>query len=351
LVPKLTEFQRRELDRVPILTTCGLRSKCDDGKERLNFASFNFLGLQNSEASKKKAIETLRKYGVGTCGPTGFYGTLDVHVELEQKLASFIGSENAIVYAQGFSCISSAIPAFAKRGDIIVADESVCFSVQKGIQISRSQIRWFKHNDMDDLERILKEIKKQREEQRLPVIRQFIIVEGLYANCGDVCPLPELIELKQKYKYRLMVDESMSFGTIGSKGAGVCDYYGMPAINVDIIISTLSNSLGAAGGFCAGSKQIIEHQRLSSQAYTYSASLPAILAVAAVEAIRELEGNPELVAALESNSSFMFQKLSLIKEFIVFGQPGNCIIHLRLSQSRSQFEEDNILSDIVDYVT
>jgi serine palmitoyltransferase len=122
LVGPLTDWEREELEKKPIVTgQVGLKVKTLDGKERLNFASYNFLGIMNSESVKEKAIKALRTYGVGTCGPRGFYGTLDVHLELENRIAKFFGTEGAIMYAQGFSCISSVIPAFAKRGDIIIA--------------------------------------------------------------------------------------------------------------------------------------------------------------------------------------------------------------------------------------
>jgi serine palmitoyltransferase len=133
----------------------------------------------NHEQIKEKAILALRKYGVGSCGPPGFYGTIDVHLELESKIATFLGSEDAILYSQGFSCISSAIPAFSKRTDLIVADESVSFAVQKGMQVSRSTVKWFKHNDMADLERVLREVQQELKRKKAPLTRQFIVVEGV----------------------------------------------------------------------------------------------------------------------------------------------------------------------------
>lgn len=122
LVPQLSEFQKQQLLKVPITTgQNGLHVKLIDGKDKLNFATFDFLGLLNREDIKTAAIEALKKYGVGTCGPRGFYGTIDVHLELEEKLAKFVGTESAIIYSQNYSTVSSAIPAFAKRGDVIVA--------------------------------------------------------------------------------------------------------------------------------------------------------------------------------------------------------------------------------------
>lgn len=123
-------------------------------------ASFNFLGLLNNEEIKESALTALRKYGVGSCGPPGFYGTLDVHIELEKSIADFLNVDSSIIYSQGFSCISSAIPAFAKRGDYVVVDDACGLAIKKGVEISRSNAFYFKHNDMKDLENNLIKICK-----------------------------------------------------------------------------------------------------------------------------------------------------------------------------------------------
>lgn len=231
-----------------------------DDKDYLNMATYDFLGLSIKEKIHEKAVEALRKYGVGACGPPGFYGTIDVHLELEKQLAKFLGQEEAIIYAQAFSTISGVIPAFSKRHDILVVDDGVCFAVQKGVQISRSVVKYFKHNDMQDLERVLKEIKYEDKKFRRPLSRRFIVIEGLYQNFGDIAPLPEILKLKEKFKYRLIVEESMSFGVLGRRGAGICDHFGVDPSKVEIISASMAHSLSSAGGFCAGSKEIVDHQ-------------------------------------------------------------------------------------------
>lgn len=157
----------------------------------MNLASYNFYNFVGNETLKEKAIATLRTYGVGPCGPPGFYGTQDVHMKTEADVASHLGADACIVYAQAFSTISSVIPAFSKRGDIIVADKAVNYAVRKGIQISRSTIRWYEHNDMQDLERVLERVTK--EQARKPLTRRFIITEGLFENVGDMPNLPKLV--------------------------------------------------------------------------------------------------------------------------------------------------------------
>ncbi|KJH47904.1 hypothetical protein DICVIV_06032 [Dictyocaulus viviparus] len=198
-----------------------------DGKRYLNMATSNFLGFVGEERIEAAAKRTILKYGVGSCGPRGFYGTVDVHLELEADLANFfvfmfMCCDEAVLYSYGFATVASAIPAYAKKGDIIFVDkgilfyitcnlksfehhESVNFPIQKGLQASRSRVEWFEHNDMEDLERLLQEqeLRDKKDPKSAAKIRRFIIVEGLYANTADLCPLPRIMELKWKYKVEL----------------------------------------------------------------------------------------------------------------------------------------------------
>ncbi|TPX35481.1 hypothetical protein SmJEL517_g02098 [Synchytrium microbalum] len=350
LVPELTEAQRTELEKlVTISGPSGPRVRIEGGtKTLMNLASFNFLGYMNHEKLKEKATAALRKYGVGTCGPPGFYGTLDVHMELESELAKFMSADAAIIYSQGFSAIASIIPAFSKRGDTLVVDEGVSFAIQKGVEISRSTVRYFKHNDMEDLARVLEDIKRDELKKRKPLARKFIVVEGLYANHGDIAPLPKLIELKAKYKYRLIVEESMSFGILGKRGAGITDHFDVPAKDVDIIAASMANALSAAGGFCCGSAEIVEHQRLSGQAYTFSASMPAMLAVTALEALHLLKDNPYVLNHMRENARAIRAALVGVNGIIIGGAEDAPFIHVRLRDRLTRLEEEKLLQDIVD---
>ena len=169
----------------------GPKSKLSTGRTVTNLASYNFYNLVSSETLKEKAIQTLRTYGVGPCGPPGFYGTQDVHMKTEADIASHLGVPACIVYAQAFSTISSVIPAFSKRGDIIVADKAVNYAIRKGIQISRSTVRWYEHNDLEDMQRVLDKVT--REQARKPLTRRFIVTEGLFENVGDLVDLPRVV--------------------------------------------------------------------------------------------------------------------------------------------------------------
>uniref|UniRef100_A0A673BVR0 Serine palmitoyltransferase 1 n=1 Tax=Sphaeramia orbicularis TaxID=375764 RepID=A0A673BVR0_9TELE len=317
-----------------------------NGKECINFASFNFLGLLDNERVKQKALASLKKYGVGTCGPRGFYGTFDVHLELESRLAKFMKTEEAIIYSYGFATIASAIPAYSKRGDIIFVDEAACFSIQKGLQASRSFIKYFKHNDMEDLERLLKEqeLEDQKNPRKARVTRKFIVVEGLYINTADVCPLPELVKLKYKYKVRIFLEESMSFGVLGEHGRGVTEHFGVNIDDIDLISANMENAVASIGGFCCGRSFVIDHQRLSGQGYCFSASLPPMLAAAAIEALNIMEEDPGTKCC--SVHSNLTPGLRLV------GVPFAPALHLQLDRSSGSRDSDmQLLRNIVDYVS
>ncbi|KAJ2696973.1 serine palmitoyltransferase component, partial [Coemansia spiralis] len=250
LVAPLTDFEREMLDRAVMIDgPNGTKVRVVTGngttKPAVNFASYNFLGFIDSEEVREHAVETLRKYGVGSCGPPGFYGTLDVHMNLEKQLAAFVGHSAAILYSQAFATTLSVIPCFSKRNDIIVADESINFAAQRAIFLARSKVYWYKHNDMADLERVLGDVNKQlarRGKGTLP--RKFIITEGLFQNTGDIAPLDELVALKHRYKFRIILDESFSFGVLGKRGAGLTDHFNIDPHEVDLLIGALCYSLG-----------------------------------------------------------------------------------------------------------
>lgn len=338
----------------------------------MNLASANYYNFNTNESLKEKAIQTLRNYGVGPCGPRGFYGTQDVHMKTEADVASFLGTPACIMYSQAFSTISSVIPAFSKRGDIIVADKGVSFAIRKGIQISRSTVRWYEHNDMEDLERVLAKITK--EQARKPLTRRFIITEGMFETEGDVVNLPKIvrpspppqspgcmpiltnqIELKLRYKFRLILDETWSFGVLGRTGRGVTEHQNVDAAEVDMIVGSLAGPLVAGGGFCAGSDEIVHHQRISAAAYTYSAALPALLSTTASATINLLQTNPEVVSQLREHTKTMRAQLVPRSDWVdCTSAPENPVIMLELKEevveSKRLSDEDQhfLLQDVVD---
>ncbi|XP_054375427.1 serine palmitoyltransferase 1 isoform X1 [Pongo abelii] len=292
-----------------------------NGKECINFASFNFLGLLDNPRVKAAALASLKKYGVGTCGPRGFYGTFDVHLDLEDRLAKFMKTEEAIIYSYGFATIASAIPAYSKRGDIVFVDRAACFAIQKGLQASRSDIKLFKHNDMADLERLLKE--QEIEDQK--------------------------VKLKYKYKARIFLEESLSFGVLGEHGRGVTEHYGINIDDIDLISANMENALASIGGFCCGRSFVIDHQRLSGQGYCFSASLPPLLAAAAIEALNIMEENPGIFAVLKEKCRQIHKALQGISGLKVVGEPLSPAFHLQLEESTGSREQDvRLLQEIVD---
>ncbi|KAG8987993.1 serine palmitoyltransferase component [Tulasnella sp. 427] len=330
LVQPLDEVEQAELDSLPIISgPVGPKPKlASNGKTVLNLASYNFTGLQGNEYIKERAVDILRKYGLGSCGPPGFYGTIDVHVELERNLASFLGTESAIIYSQGFSTVSSVIPAFSKRGDIIVADRGINFAIQKGIQISRSTVRWYDHNDLKSLEEVLESVDKEAKKKRWPLTRRFIVTEGIFENDGAMSDLPKLIELKKKYKYRLVLDESISFGSVGRTGRGLTELYNVPATEVDMLVGSMANGLCATGGFCAGSIHVTEHQRINGTAFVFSAAIPALLAVCASEGINILTSTPSLLETLQDNIRAIRSVLEKVDLVEITSHPASAVVHV-----------------------
>ncbi|EYE91156.1 serine C-palmitoyltransferase subunit lcbA [Aspergillus ruber CBS 135680] len=357
LVGSPTPLEEMEVEkRTVIVGPVGPKSKLSNGRTVMNLASVNFYNFNTNESLKEKAIQTLRDYGVGPCGPRGFYGTQDVHMKTEADVASYLGTPACIIYAQAFSTISSVIPAFSKRGDIIVADKGVSFAVRKGIQISRSIVRWYEHNDMEDLERVLAKVTK--EQARKPLTRRFIITEGIFEAHGDVVNLPKIIELKLRYKFRLILDETWSFGVLGRTGRGVTEHQNVDAAEVDMIVGSLAGPLVAGGGFCAGSEEIVHHQRISAAAYTFSAALPALLSTTASETINLLQNNADIVSQLREQTKVMRAQLvprsdwvyctsALENPILILPLKPEVVAAKRLSFEDQQF----LLQDVVDECT
>ncbi|KAH8593764.1 pyridoxal phosphate-dependent transferase [Bisporella sp. PMI_857] len=308
LVAPSTAFEEAEREKLPVIVgATAPKSRLSNGRTVMNLASYNFYNFVGDEQVKEKAIQTLRTYGVGPCGPPQFYGTQDVHMKAEAAIASCLGTESAIVYAHAFSTISSVIPAFCKRGDIIVVDRAANYSIRKGIQAARSTIRYFEHNNMEDLERVLQKVIK--DQAKKPLTRRFIVTEALSETIGDCVDLPKLVELKQRYKFRLMLDESWSFGVLGRTGRGLTEAQNVDPLQVDMLVGSLAGPLCSGGGFCAGTKDVVEHQRITSASYTFSAALPAMLATTVCETLNLLQSTPDILVQCRENIKAMRAQL------------------------------------------
>ncbi|KAK0749807.1 pyridoxal phosphate-dependent transferase [Schizothecium vesticola] len=316
LVSPQTALEEAEAEKLPILVgPTGPKSKLANGRTVTNLASYNFFNLNANEQIKEKAIQTLRTYGVGPCGPPQFYGTQDVHMKTEADIAKFLGTEGCIVYAQAFSTISSVIPAFCKRGDIIVADRAVNYSIRRGLEVSRSNIKWYNHGDLDDLERVMRKVVQEQAKKKLT--RRFIVTEALFEMTGDCNDLPRLVDLKEKYKFRIILDETWSFGVLGRSGRGLTEAQNVDPTQVDMIVGSLAGPLCAGGGFCAGPHDVVEHQRLSAASFTFSAALPAMLAMTASESLNVLQSNPEILLQLRENIRLLRAQLDPRSDWVI----------------------------------
>mmetsp|Transcript_23946 Transcript_23946/g.61455 ORF Transcript_23946/g.61455 Transcript_23946/m.61455 type:complete len:496 (+) Transcript_23946:125-1612(+) len=323
------------------------------GRRVLNLCATNFLGIAGRSEVQAACEDTLNKYGCGSCGPRGFYGTIDVHLQLEAEIARFMGTEEAIIYSYDLATLPSIIPAFANRKDVIICDEGVNYAIQNGCDLSRSRILTFKHNDAADLERIMEMVAAEDKKLKTKLNRKYVVVEGIYANFGDLAPLDRIFALKEKYKYRLIVDESLSLGVLGATGRGACEHFGIHG-RAEIVAASMGNSMATIGGFCCGDREICDHQRLSGAGYCFSASLPPFLATAALGALSYMEqGGQDQLEAVRRNAQLMRSKLagSLTGLQVTGGalDAVSPLIHLCLTQPPASADTaTDTLQDVVD---
>jgi serine palmitoyltransferase len=352
LVPSLNEYQEWNETTVPTLASApSAVVELEGGAKVLNFASTNFLGMAENPEIKKTAVAALQTYGCGSCGPRGFYGTMDVHLELEKKIAEFMQTEASIVYSSGFATLASVIPAFSKVYDAIICDQGVTHAVQVGALLSRSKVSYFKHNDVKDLRRVLEDIKKDDAAKKKKVYRKFVIIEGLYHNYGDIAPLPEILKLKEEFHFHLVMDDSLGIGTLGTNGRGSCEYWGVPATKIDILTGNLGHSVGSLGGFGCGNKTVVNHQRLNASGYVFSASSPPYLVSSALRAFSLIQEKPDLLKQLQKNIAAFRKELDGIEESGIVLSPlvEAPIVHLRLAEpSGDRFEDEKTLQAIID---
>eukprot|EP00294_Goniomonas_avonlea_P003353 CAMPEP_0114557244 /NCGR_PEP_ID=MMETSP0114-20121206/9726_1 /TAXON_ID=31324 /ORGANISM="Goniomonas sp, Strain m" /LENGTH=496 /DNA_ID=CAMNT_0001742517 /DNA_START=18 /DNA_END=1505 /DNA_ORIENTATION=+ len=334
---------------------------CIEGKTLTNLGVLDFLGFLCDPKVNEACAASIVKYGNGSCGPRGFYGTLDVHLELEKKLSEFMGTEAGIVFSYDIATITSVIPAFAKRGDVVLYDSEVSQSILQGISLSRAVSKAFQHNDVSDLKRLMEWVRDQEKKTRTSnIARRFVVIEGIYQASGDLAPLAAVVALCKQFCYRLVLDETVSFGCLGANGKGATEYWGVPTTSVDILTATLSGALASVGGFCVGNTQVVEHQRLSATGYCFSAALPAFNAVAAITALEDMEADNGRVLRLQANATAfrdaLLEQLARPESqrgqlLFVTGNEASPMLHLRLAEGRqtgNRDEDEEILHQITD---
>lgn len=269
------------------------------GKKVLMFGSNSYMGLTYDKRICDAAIKAIQKYGTGCAGSRFLNGTLDLHVQLENELAEFMGKDEALVYSTGFTVNSGVVSCLTGRNDYIIGDDRDHASIVDGRRLSFSQFFHYKHNDMEDLERQLMRCQ--------PEAIKLIVTDGLFSMEGDLAKLPEIVELKKKYNASIMVDEAHGLGVFGRNGRGTCDHFGLTD-DVDLIMGTFSKSLASIGGFIASDKETINMIRHTSRTYIFSASNTPAATAAALEALHILQTEPERQENLWKITNYALQQ-------------------------------------------
>ena len=267
-----------------------------DGKNVLNFCSNNYLGLANHPKIVEAAKEATKKYGVGPAAVRSIAGTMDLHVQLEQRLARFKGAEDVITFLSGFTANLGTIAALVGKEDVIFSDRLNHASIIDGCRLSGAKIVAYEHNDPGALEDAIKEHASNFR-------RALIITDGVFSMDGDIAPLPALVEVARKYDILFMVDDAHGEGVLGKGGRGIVDHFGLHG-KVDIEVGTMSKAFGVVGGMVAGDKVIIEWLRQRGRPFLFSSAVTAPDAAACLAAVDLLEESTELVDKLWANAKY-----------------------------------------------
>lgn len=250
------------------------------GRRKLTFTTYSYLGLLGHPRINAAAKAAIDRYGTGTHGVPIMGGTLDLHKQLERKLATFADRQDALVYSSGYVTNLATISTLVGHGDWVISDKWNHASIVDGCMLARGKFVRFKHNDMDDLERMLQAVPERA--------GKLVVADAVFSMDGDIFDLPAAVDLCRKYNARLMIDEAHSLGVLGATGRGIEEYFGMPGV-IDIKMGTLSKTIPAIGGYIAGSSKLINLLRHSARGYIFSAALPPAAAAAASEALAVIQ--------------------------------------------------------------
>ena len=255
-----------------------------NGKSVLMFGSNSYLGLTTHPLVKEAAIKATQKYGTGCAGSRFLNGTLDIHIELEEELADYVGKEASLVYSTGFQVNIGVIPTVTSRNEYILIDELNHASIIEAARLSFAKVLKFRHNNMDSLEKMLKRCR--------PGMIKLIVVDGVFSMDGDIADLPGIVKLAEKYNATIMVDDAHSIGILGKHGAGTASHFGLTD-QVDIIMGTFSKSLASLGGFVASDKDTINYIKHHSRTLIFSASITPASAAAVLATLKIMKQEPE----------------------------------------------------------
>jgi 8-amino-7-oxononanoate synthase len=267
----------------------------------LMFGSNSYMGLTNHPKVKEAARKALDKYGSCCSGSRFLNGTSKLHVELEEQLADYTGKEAALVFTTGFQANLGTVSAFTGRNGVIIMDEFNHASAYEGSRLSFSKVLKYKHNDMEDLERLLKNIPN--------ATIKMIVMDGIFSMEGDICNLPEITRLANTYEALVMCDDAHAVGVIGDCGRGTASHFGLTN-DVDIIMGTFSKSLASVGGYVSSTKEVINYLKHTSRPMIFSASIPPSAVAAAQAALEIIRSEPERQTALWNNTNYMSKTLT-----------------------------------------
>ena len=296
------------------------------GHKVLMFGSNAYTGLTGDQRIIDKAKAALDKYGSGCAGSRFLNGTLDLHIQLEKEIAEFIGKDDCLCFSTGFSVNQGVIPALLGKDDFVICDDRDHASIVDGRRLAFAKQLHYKHNDMEDLERVL---------QKLPAEAiKLIVVDGVFSMEGDLAKLPEIVKLKHKYNCSIMVDEAHGVGVFGRQGRGVCDHFGLTD-EVDLIMGTFSKSLASIGGFITADADTINWLRHTCRTYIFSASNTPAATAAAMEALHILQQEPERIEKLWKVTRYALKRFR--EEGFEIGETESPIIPLYVRDAQKTF--------------
>ena len=272
-----------------------------NGRKTVMIGSNNYLGLTSHPEVKAAAIKAVEKYGTSCTGSRFLNGTIDLHVELENRLAKFMEKEAALVFSTGFTTNQGIISTLVSRGDVVISDRINHASILDGARLAYGKLLKFRHNDMDDLERILKDQKEKN-------VGMLVVVDGVFSMEGDRADLKHIVPLTKKYGARLLVDEAHGMGVLGKRGRGTCEELGV-LDQVDLIMGTFSKSLASLGGFVAGEEKVISFLKHNARSFIFQAALPPSSTAATLAALTILQREPERLTQLRSNVAYMYKAI------------------------------------------
>ncbi len=270
-------------------------------KEYIMVGSNNYMGLIGDPRIEEAMVSAIKRYGSSTCGSRFLNGTLAIHVELEEKLAEFMGKEAALAFSTGYQTNLGILSAIAGKNDVIIMDRWNHASLFDATRLSFAKVYKYKHNDMEDLERLLKSLPED--------VGKIIVVDGVFSMEGDLANIPELVKLKKKYNARLMVDDAHGVGILGENGRGTAEHFGL-VDEVDLIMTTFSKAFASLGGFVVGEKKVINYIKHFARPLIFSASITPAQAAAALKALEIIKTEPQRRKRLMEIANYMKEEFN-----------------------------------------